>query len=139
MKEEKSDIIPSNLPGVKKKSFSMFFGGGEIWFEHLDGIYNYYDIVISKFENDYEKFNKPSSPSLIAINLDETIINENIVCTISNKLINGNKKLSRVVFVGLDKKSKKMFSKTLKNHINFALEFINDYEKAKEWLVTEIY
>lgn len=29
------------LPGYKKKSFSLPFAGGEIWFEHIDGLYQF--------------------------------------------------------------------------------------------------
>lgn len=46
-----TDYEKENGPvGLKKKSFSMFFGGGEIWFEHLDGMYGYTDLAIEKFE-----------------------------------------------------------------------------------------
>ncbi len=31
-------IIEKIELGLKKKSFSMFFNGGEIWFEHLDSL-----------------------------------------------------------------------------------------------------
>lgn len=37
---------PKELPGVKKKSFALPFRGGEIWFEHLDGIYQYTELVL---------------------------------------------------------------------------------------------
>ena len=40
------------LCGLNKKSFSMFFGGGEIWFEHLDGLYDRTDLAIEKLEKD---------------------------------------------------------------------------------------
>ena len=43
----KADVLPlwvlPCLPGVKKKSFVLPFRGGEIWFEHLDGMYQYTD------------------------------------------------------------------------------------------------
>ena len=34
-----TDKNSEELPGVRKKSFIFPFAGGEIWFEHLDGIY----------------------------------------------------------------------------------------------------
>ena len=37
---------PRDLPGFRKKSFAMYFRGGEIWFEHLDGIYEYEALVL---------------------------------------------------------------------------------------------
>lgn len=51
------DIMQKDLPGLTKKSFSMFFGGGEIWFEHLDGIYEHTDLAIEKLENDQSSSN----------------------------------------------------------------------------------
>ncbi len=32
-------VCGRELPGFRKKSFVLHYGGGEIWFEHLDGIY----------------------------------------------------------------------------------------------------
>lgn len=124
------------LPGVKKKSFSMYFGGSEIWFEHLDGIYSFTDIAIEKLEKDHLSFKRPSAPSLIAINLDETEINDRLIAAIANKLLNGGKRFTRVVFVGTDSYSKRKI-KTALAASSFALSFINDFEKAKEWLVSE--
>ena len=125
-----------DLPGVRKKSFSMYFGGGEIWFEHLDGMDEHTNLVIEKLEKDYCQFKSPSKPSLIAINLDETIVNNIIINAITQKLLNSDKRFTRVVFVGVNRaikrKIKVAFSKK-----TFALNFINDFEKAKEWLVSE--
>lgn len=120
--------------GINKKSFSMFFGGGEIWFEHLDGMYQYTNLAIEKLESDYQQFKRPSMPSLIAINLDETFVDNGLICAIAGKLLNSDKRFTRVVFVGV----KKSVSRKIKNALgegNFALAFINDFEKAKEWLV----
>ena len=32
------ELEPRELLGAKKKSFVLPFNGGEIWFEHLDGM-----------------------------------------------------------------------------------------------------
>lgn len=71
--------------GINKKSFSMFFGGGEIWFEHLDGLYGYTNLAIEKFEKDYQECKRPSFPSLIAINLDETEVNDRLVHAVTTR------------------------------------------------------
>lgn len=120
--------------GINKKSFSMFFGGGEIWFEHLDGVYEYTNLAIEKLENDYQQFKRPSKPSLIAINLDETVVDDALIGAIAEKLLNSDKRFTRVVFVGVDKKVKRKIENVLEG-ASFALDFINDFEKAKEWLV----
>lgn len=56
---------PEELPGVKKESFVLPFAGGEIWFEHLDGIYQYTDLAVQKLRADAEIFRRPSSPGYI--------------------------------------------------------------------------
>ena len=127
---------PEELPGYKKKSFKMAFGGGEIWFEHLDGIYNFEESVLNKLEDDGKVFCRPSMPSLICFNLDETEITERIMAAISDKLLNNSKRFTRVCFVGADRTSAKKLKKTLMYN-GFALHFTNDFEKAKEWLVSE--
>lgn len=127
---------PEKLPGYIKKSFSMFFGGGEIWFEHLDGIYSYEDLVLKKLDADTAFFTRPSKPSLICFNLDETNITENIINAIVDKLLNSSKVFTRVCFVGVDRRSRKSLCKLLAGK-TFALDFIDDFEKAKIWLVSE--
>ncbi|NLL78719.1 MAG: hypothetical protein GX234_02725 [Clostridiales bacterium] len=129
---EKTDA--KELAGVNKKSFAMFFGGGEIWFEHLDGIYGYTDLAIEKLEQDYQQFKRPSMPSLLAVNLEETMVNNALIHAIAEKILNGNKQFTRVVFVGVNISAQKEIKKALKG-APFVLNFINDFEKAKEWLV----
>lgn len=126
------------LPGVKKESFSMFFGGGEIWFEHLDGIYDYTELALEKLERDYLQFKRPSLPSLVAINLDETLINDALIQSLSDKLLNKAKRFTRVVFVGVDRKAKQKITEQISG-AGFAYAFINDFEQAKKWLVSERY
>ena len=127
---------PEELPGYKKQSFKMAFGGGEIWFEHLDGIYDFEESVLNKLENDSKTFCRPSMPSIICFNLDETAITERIVAAISDTLLNKQKRFTRVCFVGADRAAAKKLKKALMYN-GFALHFTNDFEKAKEWLVSE--
>ncbi|MDO5603026.1 MAG: hypothetical protein Q4G07_09685 [Oscillospiraceae bacterium] len=51
--------------GANKSSFRIYYAGGEIWIEHLDGIYEHADLAAEKFENDYLQFKLPSMPSLM--------------------------------------------------------------------------
>lgn len=48
-----SPLLPEQLPGVKKKTFILPYNGGEIWFEHLDGMYQYTELVREKLKKDY--------------------------------------------------------------------------------------
>ena len=41
--------------GIKKKSFELYYNGGSIWCEHLDGMGLCKEKVIEKFLDDYEK------------------------------------------------------------------------------------
>lgn len=126
----------TELPGFKKKSFSMYYGGGEIWFEHLDGLYGYTDLVIQKLKLDYDQFKKPSMPSLIAVNLDETIVNEELCNEIVGVFTAQGKIYTKIVFIGVKRLQQKYLQKKL-SYNGFALAFINDFEKAKEWLISE--
>ena len=124
------------FPGFKKKSFPISFNGGEIWVEHLDGLYDAEELVIEKLREDYRLFCRPSMTSCICLNLDETTVTDRVLSEICDRLINATKHFTRICFVGTDKKTKK----ALKTHLcnkGFAFQFIDDFEKAKEWLMSE--
>ena len=129
--------VPEELPGVKKKSFVLPFGNGEIWFEHLDGMYQYTDLILDKLKIDSHTFLAPSKPSHIGFVLDETLVTTVLVDEIVKLLCDEQKKYMRVCFIGTDKKIQKMFRDALHNRSRFAFAFINDFEQAKEWLVSE--
>ena len=127
---------PAELPGVKKKSFAMPFGGGEIWFEHLDGIGEHTALALQKLEGDRTRFKAPSAPSLLAVNLDETRVTQALIAALVEQILRAGKRFTRVAFVGVDKTAKRALEAALGSP-PFALAFINDFEKAKEWLVSE--
>lgn len=103
-KKDKSRVVdknPNELPGVRKKSFILPFAGREIWFEHLDGIYQYTELAIEKLRTDTETFRCPSSPGYITFVLDETIISEELISEITDALIKPGKQFMHVAFVGI--------------------------------------
>lgn len=103
LKKDKSRFVdknPDELPGVRKKSFILPFAGGEIWFEHLDGIYQCTELAIEKLRIDTETFRRPSSPGYITFVLDETIISEELISEITDARIKPGKQFMRVAFVG---------------------------------------
>ena len=51
---------PEDLPGARKKSFLLPFAGGEIWFEHLDGMDRYTELAVQKLRADAAIFRRPS-------------------------------------------------------------------------------
>jgi hypothetical protein len=125
---------PRELPGYKKKSFVLPYAGGEIWIEHLDGIYGNSDLVLEKLQKDRCEFSRPSLPSCIGFVLDETEVTPAIIAAISDALLHTQKIIRRVCFIGADQKTEKALKTALKTK-TFALAFNNDLEKAKEWLV----
>jgi hypothetical protein len=143
MKKDKSryksgcvDKNPEKLPGVRKKSFLLPFAGGEIWFEHLDGIYQYTGLAIEKLRADTATFRRPSAPGYITFVLDETMITEELISEIADALIKPGKQFMRVAFVGADRFSCKELKKLLYGH-GFAIQFFDGIEPAKEWLLDE--
>jgi len=127
-------VNEANLPGLKKKSFAMFFGGGEIWFEHLDGIFQFSDIAIAKLSEDYRTFKRPSAPGLIAFILDETAVTGELAARIAQILLHGEKRFMKVVFVGTDGRGRRAINKAMVG-APFPISYISDLEKAKEWLI----
>ena len=122
--------------GLRKKSFSMYFGGGEIWFEHLDSLGARTDLALTKLAGDSRRFLQPSAPSLIAVNLDETRVTAALISALQSQLMQGGKRFTRVVLVGTGSVARIRLRRSLTG-APFALCFINDFERAKEWLVHE--
>lgn len=127
-------ILKENL--IIRNSFKLPFSGSEIWGEELDGLNIHTDVVIDKFLRDMVTIRKPSSPGLIAIHLNETLVEENLVNIIVTELKKAENSIQKVVFVGLNRTSQKLMKSSIEIlGISFVYAFINDYEKAKEWLV----
>ena len=120
--------------GLRKKSFSMFFGGGEIWFEHLDSLQDRTDLALAKLGGDSLQFLRPSAPSLIAVNLDETRLTAALTAALQKYLLQTGKRFARVVVVGLGLVPRIRLKRALAG-APFVLGFTNDFEQAKEWLV----
>ena len=133
---EYADKDPNALPGVKKKSFILPYVGGEIWFEHLDGIYQYTELAIQKLRTDSSTFRRPSSPGYITFVLDETVITDELISSIAAALTDPDKRFMRAAFVGVDKISVKKLKKILYGH-GFAIRFFDGIESAKEWILDE--
>ena len=131
-------MIDKEQAGLNKKSFEINYNGGTIWCEHLDSMGNMEAEVINKFKEDYKTFSRPSVSSYMIINLDETIVSEQIVECIVNGIIECTKKFMKIAFVGVDKKQQKKFEK-IKKEDGVMVSFWTDYEKAKEWVLKRRY
>lgn len=120
--------------GLNKKSFSVFFNGGEIWCEHLDSIYKEKELLKQKFNQDLVQISRPSTSSFIVIDLDESEVDTEILELIIDSFVMLKKPLRKVVFVGLNARMKRYINKRNKD-TSFTMTCIDDLEKAKEWLV----
>lgn len=120
--------------GVNKKSFELNYNGGTIWCEHLDSMGNMEAEVINKFEEDCKTFSRPSVSSYMIINLDETIVSEQIAECIINGIIECTKKFMKIAFVGVGKREQKKFKK-IEKESGVIVSYMKDYEKAKEWVL----
>lgn len=117
--------------GFLKKSFSLYFHDAEIWCEHLDALQDKKELVIQKFKEDLTAISKPSTSSFIIVNLDDTIVDDEIVEMIISSLVSIPKLITKVVFVGLNKKYQKYIKKYQKR-VKFLIKCLDDYELAKE-------
>ena len=120
--------------GLKKKSFSMFFNGGEIWFEHLDSLYDQKELLRKKFMQDLLQIEKPSASSFIAVIIDESNVDNDCLDWILFEFSKLKKQLRKVVFVGLNVQMKR-YMKKKSSDTNFLMICMDDLEKAKKWLV----
>ena len=120
--------------GLKKKSFSLSYNGGEIWCEHLDSLYDQTELLKQKFMEDLLQIQKPSSSSFIAVVLNESDVDGEILDQIINEFSSLMRQLRKVVFIGLTMKLKR-YVKKRSIDTNFLMVCMDDLEKAKEWLV----
>lgn len=130
------DKPPDELPGIKKKSFILPHAGGEIWFEHLDGIYQYTGLAIQKLRKDVAAFRRPSAPGDIIFVLHETMITEELISEMADALMRPGKLFMRVAFVGADGPSGEKLKKRLYGR-GFAIKFFDGMEPAKLWMQGE--
>lgn len=121
--------------GLRKKSFELYFNGGSIWCEHLDGMCELKEQVIEKFLEDKKSFCRPSMTSFMIINLDETVIDTEIISCIVETLTGSTKRFMKIAFVGVKKSTDKNEFRVISGMKGCPLEFFDDFEKAKQWVL----
>lgn len=120
--------------GINKNSFSLYFGGGEIWCEHLDSLCDRKDLFFEKFDNDLKTIKRPSASSYLAVILNETDVDREMIDYLLDTFISLDKPLKKIAFIGLDNKWNKYINK--KNKGTYILmKSISDLEEAKNWLI----
>lgn len=122
--------------GLKKKSFSIFYNGGEIWCEHLDSLYDKTELLKQKFVQDLEQIDKPSASSFLAVVLNDSHVDKELLEQIVDHFSGLKKQLQKVAFIGLDANMKRYIKKRNAN-TTFPMICMDDLEKAKDWLVSK--
>lgn len=123
---------------VVRPSMKLNFMGGEIWFEQLDALSVHTKLAMEKFRSDLKDIRRVSSPSKVAVNVNETLVTDEFADLLVDELCLSDRFITKLAFVGADFATKRKIKKRLKNkQYAFAVGFIDDYEKAKIWLVTE--
>ena len=120
--------------GINKKSFSLFYNGGEIWCEHLDALGQSTELLNQKFAEDLKLISRPSTSSYLAICMDQTKVSEEILEMIIASLSRLVKPIKKVAFIGLNPAMKRYVMKRTKS-LNILFVCMDDYEKAKAWLI----
>ncbi len=106
-------INGKELAGYQKKSFALPYNGGEIWFEHLDGIFGFEELVLEKLSRDVEHFTKPSAYAYVCFVFDETEVTEKIIEAVKTAVCGRGKRFLKIAFVGLDRQKVRKFKKDL--------------------------
>lgn len=121
--------------GLRKKSFELYFNGGSIWCEHLDGMGDMKDKVIEKFQSDKKTFCRPSMTSFVIVNLDQTEIDGDIISCIYDTFVNSQKRFMKIAFVGVKKIGDRNNLRDISRKNGCPVEFFDDFEKAKWWVL----
>ena len=124
----------AELPGYEKKSFLLYYNGGEIWFEHLECMHGREDTVLKKLDLDSRTFLKPSSTSFLCFVFFDTAVTDNIILAVKNILLGSNKHFTKIAFCGLDKRDQRKFKRALSDQ-GFGAAFFDGLEDAKRWLL----
>ena len=121
--------------GLRKKSFELYFNGGSIWCEHLDGMGDMKEKVIEKFLSDKKSFCRPSMTSFIIVNLDQTEIDDDIISCLYDAFVDSQKRFMKIAFVGVRKIGDRNYLRVISQKKGCPVEFFDDFEKAKWWVL----
>ena len=66
--------------------------------------------------------------------MDETIVSDRIVDCIIQSILECPKRFMKIAFVGVAKKQQKLLG-SINKETGIMVAFLDDYEKAKEWVL----
>ena len=121
---------------IVRDSFALPYAGGMIWCEELDALGDHEDLVREKFDRELQAIARPSSPSRVALHLQNTLVSDALARRFAEGLTGAGQAVMRLAIVGLSGKSLRAMRAALAAvHPTFATAYFTDYEKAKGWLV----
>ncbi len=127
---EKEDLII-------RRSFSLPYANTQIWCFHLDALSVHTDVATSKFLKELPELFRPSAPSIVFLNLTDTLVTKEFAELMVSKLVSLGR-LKKVAFVGLTWMMRSYIASLLRKHdCFFAYGFFSDLEEAKIWLVSK--
>jgi len=112
----------------------LYYNGGEIWFEHLEGMFGYEDLVLEKLYTDVPLFTKPSSTSFICFVFFDTVVTDRIVLAVKKAVLESGKHFTGIAFCGLNRRTREKLKKALSDQ-GFRIAFCDGLEDAKAWLL----
>ena len=121
------------LPGWRKQSFALPYRGGMIWFEHLDGLGPHTELAREKLMQDRPALLSPSGPGLVCVVLNETHVDGALTDALTDALLHGGKRFTRVCVVGAILRTRRHIRRTVGQACPLA--FLPGLEQAKEWLI----
>ncbi len=127
-----------DAPVIVRESFSLFYGGSQLFSMELDGLGDKGVLVMEKFARDVQFLRRPSAPSLTGVHLKDTSMTEGMIKAMLESMNASDMHIQKAAVIGLKASGRRMFSRLLKSMsppARFVCAFYDDYEKAKEWLV----
>ncbi len=122
---------------IIRRSFPLPYANTEIWCFELDSLSVHTDIMVSKFLQELPAIRRPSAPSLVFINLAQTLVTKESADIMISRLLSISR-LKKVAFVGLSVAIRTYLGARLNKHDGlFAYGFFSDLEQAKVWLVSK--
>lgn len=120
---------------IVRPSFVLPVNGSDVWFSSLDALGKNAALLRRRLQEDLAQLRRPSLPGLLGIHLQGTALDAPAAQMLVESLCGLGRPLSRVAFIGLDRKAARLVKSLLKtNKPGFSTNFFADFEKAKNWL-----
>ncbi len=118
------------------KSFALPHNNGEMWGSNLDALGGQTDALERRFLEDMAVIRRPSSPGIIAMNLYQTVVTQELADLMMAQLNDAGPRVTRVAFIGLDRSGLRHMKDAGKRHnVKFVHKYFADFVLAKDWLI----